>query len=130
MQKNVVRISMIAGVLILGVCARIFAGGRHVDELPTADIEHEEERVSIDEGGKPEQEIETQNKTAVPEKIRFDQPVVSLNGEEGKLSYRWGHDFILIDDRTILFSGFGSAALSQKEGTQKEGKGTRDGRDI
>lgn len=52
-----------------------------------------------------------------PEEVLFERAVAKLNGCEGKISYRWGYDSIVIDDETVLISCdyyFADEKLQQK----------------
>jgi len=55
--------------------------------------------------------------TLYPERVIFPEPIAVLDGERGKLSYRWGDDCVLVDENTALLSCdcyFESKEIQQK----------------
>ena len=132
MKKKAIILSMIAGIIILGLCVRLAVGSREVSVVENAAVEDSAVSDGLNEWGrqeieeleaseevqpeseKPEeaeseetqaaQESKTQNKISLPEKIDFVEPIVKLNGEEGILNYAWDNYCIRVDAGTFLFA--------------------------
>ncbi len=99
MRKKVITISMVAGILVLGIFLGIYVrfavGSRDMPVIENAAVE--ENTVSDESDQQTGQET-----TAVPIEVDFTKPVVKLYGEEGELSYDWDFNSIRIDADTLL----------------------------
>lgn len=110
MKKKAIVISAIAGIFVTVLCAKFIFGDRKASVVENTAVGEEIAFFDLNEQKEPD-------KVAVPERILLEKPVMKLNGEEGKLSYRWNLDGIQIDEDTILFSCdcyFAKEMLQQK----------------
>lgn len=91
--------SVILSILLLAGLVAVWKGPIHFPgEADTPDL-------SSDNRRKQEKILQSAEKECViPERILLTKPVVTLNGSEGNLGYRWDYDCIAIDETAILLS--------------------------
>ena len=117
MKKKAIILSMITGIIILGLCVWLAVGSREIPAVENAAVEDSAVSDGLNEWGRQEteepgasekvqpeserpeeaeseaawaaQESKIQNKISLPEKVDFVEPIVKLNGEKGILSYDW-----------------------------------------
>lgn len=124
MKKKGIMILAIAGILVLGLCAKFAAGSRDAAAVDNAAVA---EGIVSAEGIWPGelpserklevQDTEEQNCIAIPEMISFEKPDVKLNGEEGELRYDWDYNSVRVDEETLLLT---SECYFSKEDRQQK----------
>lgn len=116
MKRKIEIILCVAGILLFSAGIIGFRGNTH------RGYRGEAAPAGLSEQAVPE--LTKQIRPERPEEVElnlwrviFPKPTVILNGEEGELSYRWGDDFVLIDENTVLLSCdcyFAAEELQQK----------------